>query len=409
MKFIFLALATPAFAFLGLGPFKNIPGEVLDAPAFGSVTDIVVIAGTTKFPQAQEKLLSELEGQWKSDACWRITGHEEAQAKFQYGPAPAPSLSKWGPGAALERRVFARIPERDSKTGVLIFWVLGWEGTKYRANTPLKDIIVNSIEKQQQKRDRYRNDFNSREPIYSRIAVAQLFDSRTGKELWRAYKSMGRGSLEQLPESREVRKEQEQLEFQEFAEFFGLALGFPKNFENPCSPSGRSASRPAPPPKQGARPVDEALIRLQSGDSEERAAAAKTLGEGGGDAAMDALIATLKDENPKVRGTAAKALGNIKDERAVRPLVALLNDGSKYVRALGAQALGEIGDGRARGPLKKLEMDKEELVRKEAGIALKKLWAESSEPDLDLDMDVNTEGLNLKDGFFTSEENKVND
>lgn len=400
MKLILLTMAAPAFAFLGLGPFKNIPGEVLDAAAFAAVTDIVVVSGATRYPQAQEKLLGELEAQWKNDACWRITGHEEALAKFQHGPAPAPSLKKWGAGAALKRRVFERIPERDPKTGVLIFWVLGWEGTKYRPNTPLKDVVNGYFEKQEQKR-RGRPDFPADQPPYSRVAVAQLFDSKTGKELWRAYKSMGRRALEQMPESREVRKEQEELEFQEFTEFFGTALGFPENLKDPCSPAWRSPASPARSSEQRTAAVEATIKKLQSADGEERAAAAKALGETGGDAAAAALISALKDENPKVRGTAAKALGDMKEKRAVQPLIALLDDKSKFVRALGAQALGVIGDGRARGPLKELGKDKEELVRNEAGIALKKLWVDPSE--MDLDMDVGTEGLDLKDDFFKSE------
>lgn len=406
MIYIFLILATPAFAFLGLGPFTNIPGEVLDAPAFESVTDIVVISGTTKYPWAQEKLLNELEAQWKDDGCWDITGHEEARAKFHHGLAPAPSLKKWGAGTALERMVFQRIPERNPKTGVLIFWVLGWEGEKYIPPDPLTVNVQISFGKSRRRGGS--DGLPSETPPYSRKAVAQLFDSKTGKELWRAYKSMGRGLPDPEADSKESREEQKQLEFMEFTEFFRPALTIPENMKNSCSPLKRPAAYQAPAVKQEASRADEAIKKLRSGDGEERAAAAKALGEGGGDAAVDALVGALKDENPKVRGTAAKALGDIKDKRAVQPLVALLGDKSKFVRALGAQALGLIGDGRARNPLKKLENDKEELVRKEAGIALKKLWVDPSDLEMDLDMDVNTEGFNLKDDFFKAEEQKAN-
>ncbi|OGR40561.1 MAG: hypothetical protein A2X29_09630 [Elusimicrobia bacterium GWA2_64_40] len=396
MKLFFLiTAAAPAFAFLGLGPYGNVPGEVVDVPAFKSVTDIVVISGATKYPQAQEKLLSELEGKWLNDACWHIMGHEEARTKFQHGPAPAPSIRKWGAGSALEGAVFKTIPERNSGTGVLIFWVTEWEGTRSRAITPIADAAETYVDKPRRKRQRYKTKFEPEVPPYSRVAAAQLFDSKTGKELWRAYKTMGRILNEQPSENREARKEQAQFEFQEFAEFFDSALASPENMEGSCASTGKTPAYLASSSKQKTPSIDETMKRLQSGDGEERAAAAKALGERGGDAAVDALIATLKDENPKVRGTAAKALGIIKDERAVPPLIALLNDGSKYVRALGAQALGVIGDGRANGPLKILENDKEELVRKEAGIALKKLWGDPSDLDMDLNMDVNMEGLNL--------------
>jgi hypothetical protein len=401
MKSVILALASPAFALFGSGPFKNIPGEVLDVPGYNSVTQVVVIAGNTKYPQAQKKLLSELEKHWKEDGCWRITGHEEAKAQFRPGLAPAPSLSKWGAGKALERMVFGRLPERDSKTGVLVFWVLGWEGEKYVPPAPLTVNVNISIGG-----SRRRNNaaLPSGPPPYSRIAVAQLFDSKTGKELWRAYKSMGRGIDPTGPGERE---EQKRVEFLEFIEFFWSALTSPENMEKACAPAQRAVAKPAPAPKQRANPLEEPMRRLQSSDSEERAAAAKALGAAGGAAAVNALIATLKDENLKVRGMAAKALGDIKDERAVEPLIALLNDQSKYIRALGAQALGAIGDGRARGPLKKLENDKEELVRKEAGIALKKLWMDPSDMDMDFDMGGDAGGPGFKDGVFASEELKL--
>lgn len=401
MNSIFLlTMATPAFAFLGLGPFGSIPGEVLDVPAFKSVTDIVVISGATKYPQAQEKLLSELEGKWLNDACWHITGHEEAGTKFQHGSAPAPSIRKWGTGSALEGAVFKTIPERNSGTGVLIFWVTEWIGTRSRPITVLPDKVEVTLYESRGNRQKHRSKSKPEVPPYSRVAVAQLFDSKTGKELWRAYKTMGRILNEQPAESREARKEQEQFEFQEFVEFFDSALASPGNMESSCASTGKMPAYLASSSKQKTPSVDEVMKRLQSGDGEERAAAAKALGERGGDAAVDALIATLKDENPKVRGTAAKALGIIKDERAVPPLIAMLNDGSKYVRALGAQALGLIGDGRARSSLKKLENDKEELVRKEAGIALEKLWGDPSDLDMGLDMDVNTDGLSLKDNLI---------
>ena len=102
-------------------------------------------------------------------------------------------IKKMGHRQSVERLVLERIPERNSKTGVLIFWVLGWKGDQCRANTPLVDAARIFIDEPRKKRQRYRSpsDYQSEELPYTRIAVAQLFDSKTGKELWRVYKSMG--------------------------------------------------------------------------------------------------------------------------------------------------------------------------------------------------------------------------
>jgi hypothetical protein len=114
------------------------------------------------------------------------------------------------------------------------------------------------------------------------------------------------------------------------------------------------------------------LIRiLQTGNNNEKAAAADALGILGDKTAIEPLIAILKHKrldtsiwaiSPKIpyRVAAAIALGKLGDISAVEPLIAvLLNKGVAWsasvfmypVQAAAATALGQLGDRRAIAPL----------------------------------------------------------
>src|SRR5262249_26394638 len=92
------------------------------------------------------------------------------------------------------------------------------------------------------------------------------------------------------------------------------------------------------------------LALLADNEAEVRAQAAKVLGDGKFDGAVDKLIAALKDEQPRVRFFAAIALGKIGDKRAFAPALAFLrrnDDADVYLRHAGVMALAGSGDKQA--------------------------------------------------------------
>ena len=85
------------------------------------------------------------------------------------------------------------------------------------------------------------------------------------------------------------------------------------------------------------------------------------------------LIKVLSDDDSDVRKTAAKALGRLNDKRAINPLVKTLSDDEYYVRGAAAEALGQLGDKRAVDPLIEALSDNERWVRSFAAGALGQL------------------------------------
>ncbi len=210
----------------GLLKHPDIKGQVLDASGFESVKDIIIVSGATRYTQSQEFLLSSMENAWKNDSQLRFTTHAIAKTEYQYGLVPPPSLEQWGTGRALEKMVFQRMPERDSTIGILVLWLIDWRGEKCLPMQSFKDIFTESLVK-----ELYPDGID--EPariIYRREAVAQLFDSKTGKELWRAHKSY-LGVDAPLAEGQSVprcidkiRKKNVENEFNDFSGFFAEAL-----------------------------------------------------------------------------------------------------------------------------------------------------------------------------------------
>jgi HEAT repeat protein len=135
--------------------------------------------------------------------------------------------------------------------------------------------------------------------------------------------------------------------------------------------------------------VDELVKQLKNGDSEDRRAAAKSLGEGGAasKAAVPDLINALKDRDMFVRRFAAEALGEIGPDAApaVRPLTAALDDSRKEVQNAAAVALGKLGSSGMQTLIAIVgDSDKEPAIRRQAIDSLVKLGdaAHSAVPSL---------------------------
>ncbi len=137
-----------------------------------------------------------------------------------------------------------------------------------------------------------------------------------------------------------------------------------------------------------------ASVQMKASNADERAEAARVLGEVGGERAVESLISALcaempwyerehfvcgpfADEEATARGRAAAALGRIGDMRAVQPLIAVLEQiyESWRVRGWAASALAALGDRRAVEPLIAALKHGEYEVRESAAAALGRMKA----------------------------------
>jgi hypothetical protein len=84
--------------------------------------------------------------------------------------------------------------------------------------------------------------------------------------------------------------------------------------------------------------------RLETGDVDLRAAAARALGATQAVECATSLMAALKDAAWPVRAQAARALGRVRAPLATQPLAARLTDSSWWVRHHAAYALMELGE-----------------------------------------------------------------
>jgi HEAT repeat protein len=111
--------------------------------------------------------------------------------------------------------------------------------------------------------------------------------------------------------------------------------------------------------------VPELLVTLKSEKPQERASAARILGEIGRAAHADKLV----------RQNAARALGQIGPaaKPAVGALIKALKDADWQVRQMAAVALGQIGDPAAKAALEAARKDKNDQVERAARSALKEL------------------------------------
>ncbi len=141
---------------------------------------------------------------------------------------------------------------------------------------------------------------------------------------------------------------------------------------------GACLTLPVPAPAQEVpKDVQELLVTLKSEKVQERAAAARILGELG-PAAKDAvpgLQEALVDADQDVRRSAARSLGDIgrSAKAAVPALGKALQDKDATVRQAAAYALGRIGDPAAKPFLEAAKKDSNEGVKRAAKDALKAL------------------------------------
>jgi hypothetical protein len=136
--------------------------------------------------------------------------------------------------------------------------------------------------------------------------------------------------------------------------------------------------RAAAAQRLGTLPQHKALSALLSRALEDeneyvRAAAARSLGRQGTEAAIPGLLRALHDQAWMVRAGAVLALGHLAENVPAEPLVLALKDTDASVRATAAWALGKLG---TRAPLEKLLTtleDPEWSVREATMLALGEL------------------------------------
>ncbi len=114
------------------------------------------------------------------------------------------------------------------------------------------------------------------------------------------------------------------------------------------------------------------LRKLNNGNWQERAEAAKYLAASGPNVVCD-LVVAIRSEQREVRYAAAWALGEIGGEQSVTALCEALGDRHWSVREVAAHALGHIADRRARKPLLSAMQDECRSVRNAAATALEHL------------------------------------
>lgn len=119
------------------------------------------------------------------------------------------------------------------------------------------------------------------------------------------------------------------------------------------------------------------IERLDRGDPQLAAKAARWLGTSGGKAALEPLRVALLHDDGGVRAAALLAIGDLGDPAALPDLCeCLVNDGNSMVREAAAQSLGRIGDRSVEGALEHaVESDHKGKVRKAARVALEQIRA----------------------------------
>jgi hypothetical protein len=130
---------------------------------------------------------------------------------------------------------------------------------------------------------------------------------------------------------------------------------------------------------RGEKPTDLAtwIERLDRGDPQLAARAARWLGTSGGKAALEPLRIALLHDDAGVRAAALLALGDLGDRTVLPDLCdRLCHDGNSMVREAAAQSLGRIGDRSVEGALAQaVESDHKGKVRKAAREALEQIRA----------------------------------
>lgn len=341
-------------------------------------------------------VLHALEEELKKSGCWEILKHPATKAKLGHADIPLPSLKKNSGGRLFDRLLFSKIKHRSPKAAFLVFWMLSWEGNLYRTATLLDNVITRENYRNKNRERAKRIGVSEDHPLlqgyydYSRVAIVQLYDSKTGKVLWRARKSFGGGGRVDSTgraqmASRAVRDAQNRKEIAEFVNFFSRTLTEPPGLRKRCI--NRRRIRKQLKAREKWDPTFKWIPILKKGNAKERAEAAAALGNPEYENAVEPLVAALLDPDLKVRARATSSLGKIGSPKAAKPLVALLGDSNPLIRAVVARALGEIGSERAKTPLQELiRHEKDARVLKAAKVAIQKV-EESVKMDMDFIMD----------------------
>lgn len=369
--------------------------EAVDPQAYAKLTHLIVIAGQSRYKPVQEIMLKNVEQRLREAGCWHVMDHGEAREKLAAASVGAPSPRTWKDDGEVAAKILARLPKRDERLGVLVFWVRDWRGDVYSRAT-----VNEVVDRWLTKRVNPPGSMPARGE-YERDAVAELFDSESGAPIWRGHMLYASGTpLDQngrLPYAdQDVRDAQVKKEYDDFVDFFAKSLTQPPNMQNGCRERpelfaaarlGASAAAVSAAGAAGDIPPPPEFAQLKSKDGAARIAAIKKLARPDYEDAVPPLVAVLSDPDLKVRANALEALGVIGSPKAVEPVAAKLTDQEALLRALAARALGRIGSERAKPALEKLlVVEKQALVRQEAEAALKRIDDPMSmKMDVDLD------------------------
>jgi hypothetical protein len=104
-----------------------------------------------------------------------------------------------------------------------------------------------------------------------------------------------------------------------------------------------------------AKPLEQVIADLSSGDPRVRDHAVRVLADRRSPSAVPSLIERLTDEDRRVAHRAVGALAQIGDERAVGPLIEMSRAGDAALVARVARVVGDIGGQEAQGYLLTLE------------------------------------------------------
>lgn len=348
--------------------------EVVNLAAYQRLTHIIVVAGSENYRPIREELLTRIEDGLDDSSCWAIMRHGMAAEKLNGISLDPPSPLRWNNDAEVTSQLLTVIPKRRHQLGVLVFWVRNWTGNVYGSekNTPLPYRFDISFGRHQRTIIHGTNADAPTYAPYSRDAVAELYDSASGQQIWRGHMVIRPGTAVEtngeLPYADpDVRAAQIHDETDEFVSFF---------VDNLVHPPDGTACVPRPELALAAVGAQDPNVQLiitlkTAADASERADAAKALGQEDNEAAVAPLIEALSDPELKVRAYALDSLGEIRSVKAVDAVVGKLADPDRLLRALAVRTLGKIGSNRASPALNNLlKIEKEPAVRKTAEQAL---------------------------------------
>lgn len=131
---------------------------------------------------------------------------------------------------------------------------------------------------------------------------------------------------------------------------------------------------------EGAAAVEPLIECAATGSDSLQYISAQVLGRIGDARALPALKSLAEDSNEHVRRAALVALGSMADRETIDLLIATLSrDSLPDLRAAAAESLGDAGDTLAVLDLVEALVDTAAAVRKQAVVALHRLWTPEAE------------------------------